>query len=221
MSSARPRSTDGIGILLIQWKKTAGFTAAQCVLALQQQGVEPGSGEVVVTGATGGVGSLSVQLLVQLGYRVVAVTGKRHEHQRLLDAGVHCVLSREELQLDARRPIHSARWAGGVDTVGGELLTQLLRQTKYGGAVAACGLVAGADLNMTLYPFLLRGVALCGVASADCPYPRRKKVWEKLAGPWRLEVPESWVREVSLEGLQACLDAMRQGQVAGRVIVKL
>ena len=200
---------------------TAGFTAAQCVMALKQQGVEPEAGEVVVTGATGGVGCLSVQLLVHLGYRVVAVTGKAHEHPRLLDAGVERVISRAELMLDARRPLHSARWAGGIDTVGGELLTHLLRQTQYGGAVAACGLVAGAELNMTLYPFLLRGVALCGVASADCPYPRRREIWDKLSGDWRWEVPAGWVHEASLESLQHYLDAMRQGTLAGRVLIKL
>jgi acrylyl-CoA reductase (NADPH) len=200
---------------------TAGFTAAQCVMALQRHGVEPSAGEVVVTGATGGVGCLSVRLLVKLGYAVVAVTGKASEHQRLLESGAARVLSRDELLMDARRPLQSARWSGGVDTVGGEFLTHLLRQTQYGGAVAACGLVAGADLNTTLYPFLLRGVALCGVASADCPYDRRREVWERLSGAWGVELPAAWDHEIGLDGLQSYLDKMRHGRVSGRVVVKL
>lgn len=199
---------------------TAGFTAAQCVQAIQRNGVQPSDGEVVVTGATGGVGIVSVQLLVKLGYSVCAVTGKQHETPRLLQLGVHRVITREELMLDARRPLQSARWAGGVDTVGGDLLTHLLRQTRYGGAVAACGLVAGDQLSMTLYPFLLRGVALCGVASADCPYDRRLDIWNKLAGEWRVEMPEDWVTEVELEGLSGCLEQMQAGQLAGRVLVR-
>ncbi len=200
---------------------TAGFTAAQCVHALQRNEVLPDMGEIVVTGATGGVGSLSVQLLAKLGYTVVAVTGKATEHQRLLEMGAARVIGREELVDNSSRPLLSASWGGGVDTVGGQLLNSLLRQTKYGGCVAACGLVAGAELNMTVYPFLLRGVGLAGVASADCPMPRRLEIWRLLSNEWRLEVPATWTREVDLQNLNREVDRMLAGESLGRVIVKL
>lgn len=200
---------------------TAGFTAAQCVHALQQNEVTPAAGEVLVTGATGGVGSLAVQLLVKLGYAVVAVTGKTEEHQRLLELGVTRVLDRAALVDDSERPLLSATWAGGVDTVGGKMLSSLLRQTKSAGCVAACGLVGGAELEMTVYPFLLRGVRLCGVASADCPMPRRLEIWHRLANDWKIEVPPAWIREVSLWQVGDEVDRMLAGQSFGRVVVKL
>jgi len=199
---------------------TAGFTAAQCVMALQVQGVMPGGGEVVVTGASGGVGSLAVRLLAMLGYSVVAVSGKPDWHSQLIRWGAASVLGRDEFQDDAARPMMSARWAGGVDTVGGPMLARMIKETRYGGAVAACGLVAGAQLDVTLYPFLLRGVALCGVASADCPRDKRLKVWSQLAGPWKLPTLDEGVTESTLEQLPSLTSDMLRGEVAGRVIVR-
>lgn len=199
---------------------TAGFTAAQCVMALQIQGVMPGGGEVVVTGASGGVGSLAVRLLAMLGYGVVAVSGKPDWHSQLTRWGATRVLSRDEFQDDATRPMMSGRWAGGVDTVGGPMLARMIKQTRYGGAVAACGLVAGAELDVTLYPFLLRGVALCGVASADCPRDKRLRIWAQLAGPWKLATLDEGVTEAGLEQLPELARDMLRGEVAGRVIVR-
>jgi acrylyl-CoA reductase (NADPH) len=198
---------------------TAGFTAAQCVMALQTQDVMPGSGEVVVTGATGGVGSLALRLLAMLGYRVVAVTGKRDWHRQLIAWGAVGVIDRADFADDPARPMLSGRWAGGVDTVGGGPLVRMIKETAFGGGVAACGLVAGADLSMTLYPFLLRGVALCGIASADCPRDKRLRIWEMLAGPWKLPNLEDHVTEVSLETLPITTRKMLSGQTAGRIIV--
>jgi len=198
---------------------TAGFTAAQCVMALQVQGVMPSSGEIVVTGASGGVGSLAVRLLSALGYSVVAISGKTQWHSQLIRWGATRVLGRDEFQNDATRPMMRSQWAGGVDTVGGSMLARLLKETKYGGAVAACGLVAGAQLDVNLYPFLLRGVALCGVASADCPGHKRLKIWSQLAGPWKLATLDEGVTETSLEKLPGLANEMLQGNVAGRVIV--
>lgn len=199
---------------------TAGFTAAQCVAALQSRHLMPSAGEFVVTGASGGVGSLAVRLLLNLGYRVVAVTGKPECREQLNAWGVEQVLDRADFVDDPSRPMFSSRWAGGIDTVGGAPLVRMIKETRYGGAVAACGLVAGADLNMTLYPFLLRGVALCGVASADCPYAKRLEIWQLLAGPWKPLNLDDWVTDVTLEGLPEMIEKIRAGQVIGRVIVR-
>jgi acrylyl-CoA reductase (NADPH) len=200
---------------------TAGFTAAQSVLALQRNEVEPSSGEVVVTGATGGVGSIAVRLLAHLGYEVVAITGKADQQQSLIQLGAKRALARSEILDVSERPLLSARWAGAVDTVGGDLLTSLLRSTRYGGCVTACGLVAGAELSMTVYPFLLRGVSLCGIASADCPAAKRQRIWELLAGNWKPGNLEEYVTEVQLEQLPREIDKISAGQLVGRVIVKI
>jgi len=198
---------------------TAGFTAAQCVMALECNGVKPESGEVIVTGATGGVGSLALRILSHLGYRVVAVTGKTELTEQLIELGAKRVIGRNELLDETTRPLLNSRWAGGVDTVGGHLLTSLLRSTQYGGCVAACGLVAGADLNMTLYPFLLRGVTLSGIGSADCPREKRLRIWDLLAGPWRPANLNQLVSEVSLEQLAVEVQRILAGQQTGRIIV--
>lgn len=200
---------------------TAGFTAAQSVMALERNDVFPGSGEVVVTGASGGVGSLAVRILAQLGYEVVAVTGKEDQHEALLGCGARRVISRQELTADSKRPLLSATWGGAIDTVGGDMLTTLLRSTKYGGCVTACGLVAGADLSMTVYPFLLRGVSLCGIASADCPYEKRLKIWQLLAGAWKPNNLLSMLAEIELAQLPDSIERILLGKIAGRVLVKL
>jgi acrylyl-CoA reductase (NADPH) len=190
------------------------------VMALQVQGVMPGSGPVVVTGASGGVGSLAVRLLAALDYAVVAVSGKPDLKGQLLSWGASEVLGRDEFQDEPQRPMLSARWAGGIDTVGGGMLARMIKQTQYGGAVAACGLVAGSRLDMTLYPFLLRGVALCGIASADCPRQKRLKIWSQLAGPWKLANLSDAVTEASLEEMPGLAAAMLRGEISGRVVVK-
>jgi len=198
---------------------TAGFTAAQCVIALQTQNVTPASGPVVVTGASGGVGSLALRLLAMLGYRVVAVSGKHHWHAQLIAWGAHRVMGRDEFVDDPTRPMLSAKWAGGVDTVGGGVLARLVKETKQNGAIAACGLVAGSDLPLTLYPFLLRGVALCGIASADCEREKRLRIWDLLSGPWKLPNLHEGVTEAGLEAVSSLVSQMLRGEIAGRVII--
>ncbi len=200
---------------------TAGFTAAQSVLALQRNELLPDSGEVVVTGASGGVGSLSVRILARLGYEVVAVTGKAEQHETLLACGAKRVVGRQELADDSKKPLLTVNWAGAIDTVGGEMLTTLLRSTKYGGCVTACGLVAGAELSMTVYPFLLRGVSLCGIASADCPHDKRHKIWELLAGAWKPDSLERMLIEIELEQLPEYVERILAGANVGRVVVSL
>lgn len=157
---------------------TAGFTAAQCVLVLCHNDLKNEMGEVVVTGATGGVGSMAVRLLAQLGYQVVAVTGKPQMTDRLLAWGARCVIQRNDLIEPSKRPMLSAQWAGAIDTVGGTMLSNLLRSTKYGGCVAACGLVAGCaigDVTLSISPPRHHA---CGIASADCPREKRLRIWD-------------------------------------------
>lgn len=199
---------------------TAGFTAAQSVVALQRNEVLPDSGEVVVTGATGGVASLAIRILSHLGYDVTAVTGKAHQFESLLEMGAARCIARSDFMDDSKRPLLSARWAGGVDTVGGDLLTTLLRGAQYGGCVTACGLVAGAELQMTVYPFLLRGITLCGIASADCPYDKRTEIWNRLAGAWKPDNLDALVTEVRLDGVMAEVERILAGQISGRVLVR-
>lgn len=200
---------------------TAGFTAAQCVLALQTNGIGPEAGEVVVTGATGGVGSLAVKLLSQLGYHVVAVTGKSQLAAQVMTWGAREVIGRDEVTNETTKPLLSARWAAAVDTVGGNTLTTILRQTKDYGVVAACGLVGGTELPLTVHPFLLRGVILAGIASAALPYQRRLGIWERLSGPWRILGLKELVTEVSLEDLEGKIQAILKGEIVGRTVVKV
>lgn len=199
---------------------TAGFTAAQSVLKIEQHGIKPADGEIVVTGATGGVGSISVALLAKLGYCVAAVTGKPEQADMLRALGAERILSREEVNDASDQPLLSSRWAAAVDTAGGNVLATLLRTLKYRGCVAACGLVAGVELPTTVYPFLLRGVTLYGIDSAKCPYAERLEIWHRLAGPWRLDNLGPLVREITLAEVPAAVDDMLAGQALGRVLVR-
>jgi putative YhdH/YhfP family quinone oxidoreductase len=198
---------------------TAGFTAAQCVTAIVDHGIGPGSGPVVVTGATGGVGSLAVAILAQLGYEVAAVTGKTTEHPFLHRLGAAKILGRRDVVDTSDRPLLSARWAAAVDTVGGQPLATILRSTSHRGCVAACGLVAGTDLPLTVYPFILRGVTLAGIDSAKCPRPQRLEMWQKLAGPWRVDHLEELAEAVTLSNVLNSVQEMLAGEIVGRTLV--
>jgi acrylyl-CoA reductase (NADPH) len=199
---------------------TAGFTAAQSVQALQHHGVMPGAGEVVVTGATGGVGSIAVALLAKLGYEVAAVTGKPEQHDLLRQLGAKRFLTRDDVDDRSDAPLLKSQWVGAVDTVGGNVLGTLLRSTKYRGCVTACGLVAGVDVPMTVYPLLLRGVTLCGIDSAKCPREPRMEIWRKLSTDWRLDNLAPLVREVTLTELPATIAEMLAGKAVGRTLVR-
>ena len=164
---------------------TAGFTAGLCVDALERHGVAPDRGEVVVTGASGGVGSLSVALLAKLGHHVVAVTGKTSAHDYLRRLGAREILPRQAVDDRSGKPLLSGRWAGGVDTVGGNTLGTILRATQHGGCVAACGMASGTDLLVTVYPFILRAVTLTGVDAAYCPDALRHECWFRLSTTWK------------------------------------
>jgi acrylyl-CoA reductase (NADPH) len=198
---------------------TAGFTAALCVGALQDHHVAPGEGEVVVTGASGGVGGFAVMILARLGYRVVAATGKPQARQRLAKWGAARIIGRAEVSDEGKEALHSARWAGAVDTVGGTTLATLLRQTKGGGCVSACGLVGGADLPMTVYPFILRGITLAGIDSVWRPHSQRIEIWRKLAGDWMPEGLDLLAAEIGLNQLKHYVAKILDGQIIGRVVV--
>ncbi|MCE9527948.1 MAG: zinc-binding dehydrogenase [Planctomycetales bacterium] len=200
---------------------TAGFTAAQCVHAIQLNGVTPDAGEIIVTGATGGVGCLAVMILKQLGYSVAAVTGKPELEPRLKTWGASRVISRQEAIDSSPKPLLSAKWAGAVDTVGGNTLATILRSTKEYGVVSACGLVGGTDLPLTVHPFILRGVILAGISSQNLPPPRRNDIWQKLAGAWKPDHLEDVVTEISLEQAEEHVQKILKGEVAGRTILRI
>lgn len=198
---------------------TAGFTAALGVWLLKRHDIEPASGEVLVTGATGGVGSLAVATLAKLGYRVVAVSGKQDMHAQVKAWGAAEVLGRDVLADSSQRPLLSGRWAGVIDTVGGQPLANLLKAVKPWGCVAACGLVAGVELPTTVYPFILRGVTLTGIDSATCPMPLRQSLWQRLATDWKPNGLETLAREVTLSQLSAVAAEILQGKIVGRTLV--
>jgi acrylyl-CoA reductase (NADPH) len=200
---------------------TAGFTAGLCVDALQKHGVLPDKGEVIVTGASGGVGSMAVALLSKLGYDVAAVTGKRSAHDLLRDLGAQRILAREEVDDRSGRPLLHSCWAGGVDTVGGNILTTLLRSLRYGGCVASCGLTAGADLSLTVFPFILRAAALAGIDAAYPPLPLRHEIWQRLADPWKPLELSSMVEEIELQELPERIADILAGRITGRVLVRI
>ena len=199
---------------------TAGLTAALCVTRLMAFGLAKDSGEVLVTGATGGVGSVAVGLLSKLGFNVVAATGKTVESEFLTRLGAKVVISREEASDTSGRPLQKGRWAGVVDTVGGNILATAIKSTKYGGLVAACGNAMSADLAVSVYPFILRGVSLLGVDSVEVPMNTRLRTWQKLAHDWKVDL-STIASECSLEELSPKIDLLLQGGVRGRVIVDL
>jgi acrylyl-CoA reductase (NADPH) len=199
---------------------TAGFTAAQCVQKIVDHGVTPTDGEIVVTGATGGVGCLAVALLAKLKYRVAAVTGKPEQAAMLKRLGAATILAREEASDATDRPMLKSRWAAAVDTVGGNVLPTLVRSLAYRGCVTACGLVAGDQLPLTVYPFLLRGVTLYGIDSAKCPREPRLEIWRRLSLEWKLHDLEFLRREVTLSEVPAAVEAMLAGKSHGRVLVR-
>lgn len=198
---------------------TAGYTAMLCVLALERMGVTPGDKEVLVTGAAGGVGSVAVALLDRLGYTVAASTGRAELGDYLQSLGATTIIGRAELAEPSKRPLDAERWAGVVDSVGGETLASALRGTCYGGAVAACGLAGGGHLPTTVYPFILRGVSLVGVDSVMCPKPKRLEAWKRLASDLPIEKLEAMTTVEPLSKVPELAAEILKGQVRGRVVI--
>lgn len=200
---------------------TAGFTAGLCVDALQRHGVLPQCGPVVVTGASGGVGSLAVAILAKLGYEVVAVTGKSTAHGLLRRLGACEILPRDAVDDPSGKPMLSGRWAGAVDTVGGNILSTVLRACRHSGCVAACGLAGGNQLTMTVYPFILRGITLAGIDAAWCPLDLRHEIWRRLAGPWKPEGLEALAQFERLDTIQPRIADILAGRITGRVVLEI
>lgn len=212
---------DGLSLKDSMILGTAGFTAAQCVHAIQLNGVTPDDGEIIVTGATGGVGCLAVKLLAKLGYPVVAVTGKAQLKAELYQWGAGRVISREDAVNASDKPLLSAFWSGAVDTVGGQTLATIVRETKPYGVVAACGLVGGTDLKLTVHPFILRGVTLAGISSATLPLDRRIEIWRKLSREWRLEGLDKLATTVSLPEVELYVQRILKGDIVGRTLIQI
>ncbi len=199
---------------------TAGFTAALSIVRMERIGLSPVDGPVIVTGATGGVGSVAVELLATLGYDVTALTGKDSEHDHLRSLGAKEVLSRHELEMGTR-PLGKSTWAGAVDPVGGDILAWLTRTMKYGGCISSSGLTAGIDLNTTVLPFILRGVSLLGIDSAMCPMEQRREVWQRLATHMKPARLPTLAEEITLAGLPGAFSTMLAGEARGRKVVKI
>jgi acrylyl-CoA reductase (NADPH) len=199
---------------------TAGFTAMLSVMALERHGLKPDSGPVVVTGAAGGVGSVAVALLAKLGYQVTASTGRPQEAEYLKGLGASEVIDRAELAGPVK-PLAKERWAGGVDSVGSTTLANMLSMTKYGGAVAACGLAGGMDLPTSVAPFILRGVSLLGIDSVHCPQNRRQEAWRRLDSDLDRGKLEAMTTQIGLPEVIETAGRILEGRVRGRIVVKV
>jgi len=198
---------------------TAGFTAALSLRRLQRNGQQSESGPVLVTGATGGVGSLAIALLTNAGYEVIAATGKTEETENLKILGAGTIIRRDEVNDQSGRALLRGRWAGAIDTVGGNTLATVIKSCMVHGSVACCGNVSSAGLNTTVFPFILNGVSLLGINSATCPMPERKIIWELLANAWKVQLPESYIQECSLVELPHWINSILKGNLHGRVIL--
>lgn len=198
---------------------TAGYTAMLCVLALEDHGVSPDSGPILVTGASGGVGSIAIAILAKLGFAVTASTGRLGEAGYLTELGASEIVDRAELSMENPRPLQTARWAGAIDPVGSHTLANVLAQTDSGGCVAACGLAQGMDLPATVAPFILRGVTLAGIDSVYQPMARRREAWDRLASDLDPAKLTSLTETVGLDDVFGVAERILQGQVRGRVVV--
>jgi acrylyl-CoA reductase (NADPH) len=199
---------------------TAGYTAMLAVMALERADIDPSRGPVIVTGAAGGVGSVAVALLAKLGYAVAASTGRTEEAAYLQSLGASEIINRSELTGPAR-PLAKERWAGGIDAVGSITLANVLSMTRYGGAVAACGLAGGMDLPTTVAPFILRGVSLIGIDSVMCPLPQREAAWRRLEADLDRDKIAAMANEIGLDEVIAAGRRIVEGKVRGRIVVKI
>jgi putative YhdH/YhfP family quinone oxidoreductase len=200
---------------------TAGFTAGLAVVRMEHEGLKPGSGPVAVTGATGGVGSIAIDILAGLGHHVVALTGKEHETDYLKGIGAKEVMLRSSLDLAKIKPLDKAMWAGAVDNLGGEILAWLAATMQIGAPLASVGLAASMSLNTTVAPFILRGVSLLGVDSVNCPMPQRQRVWGRLATDLRPKHLAQFTRTIPFDDLPKAFDDFIKAKVRGRVVVDM
>jgi alcohol dehydrogenase len=200
---------------------TAGYTAALAVELMQHNGLKPENGPVIVNGATGGVGSVAIDILSKLGYHVVALTGKAEEETYLRSIGATEIMARQDLDLSSVKPLAKATWAGAVDNLGGDVLAWMLSTMKQWGTVASVGLAADARLNTTVMPLILRGVALLGINSSENPMAMRQKLWDRLARDWKPSRVQAKVRTIDFDELPTHFDAFLKGMIRGRTVVRI
>lgn len=212
---------DGLSLKESMMLGTGGLTAALSVQELVESGVTPDDGPILVTGATGGVGSLAVAMLAKAGYQVTAVTGKMDQEDYLKGLGAERAISRETMMAGSERPMLKTTWAGVVDCVGGDMLATAIKSAKYDGVVTCCGLVGSIDIPINVFPFILRGVRLIGIDSAECPMPKRVSVWQRMATELKPDNLEEMVDEVGLDGLEEKINGMLKAQLKRKVLVNL
>ncbi len=200
---------------------TAGFTAALSVWHVIENGITPDDGDILVSGATGGVGSIAVSILSKLGYAVTAVNGVVDETDYLKEIGARRIISIDEASDTSGKPLLKSVWAAAIDTLGGPILATTIKSTKYGATVTCCGNVASADLPLNVYPFILRGVKLIGIDSQNCPMPLRKKIWHKIASEWRIEWLNTLTTEAPFDDLDNRIELMLQGKHIGRTVINM
>ena len=199
---------------------TAGLTAGLCVRKILLNGIKPEDGEVFVTGATGGVGIIAVMLLVKLGFNVVAITGKDDQTDLLMSLGAKEIINRSEFEGDMKSPLAKPRWAGGIDAVGSDILSNLITATHQRAAIACCGMVGGINLNTSIFPFILRGLSLLGIDSAETLIEVKKEIWNNFASDWKLEKINDQIKDVGLEELSSEIEKILKGEQVGRVRLK-
>ena len=210
---------DGMTLKQAMAVGTAGFTAMQSVMALEQHGLKPSGREVVVTGAAGGVGSVAIAILARLGYKVAASTGRMELHEYLGELGASAILDRAALAAPSKRSLDPERWAGGIDNVGGDTLVGLLRSTAAGGSITSCGLAGGAAFTSTVFPFILRGVNLLGINSVNLPNARRREIWDRIARDLPMRLLDRMTQVEPLEKIRELGEAILAGKIRGRTVI--
>lgn len=215
------RTPDAITDKEIMTFGTAGLTAALSVNELIENDVKPEDGEILVTGATGGVGSIAVSILSKIGYQVVAISGKAERIDYLKEIGAKDVVLRNDFNEGAKKPMMGEKYAGVVDTVGGEVLANALKYIKYDGVATCCGLTSSHELNTNVFPFILRGVRLVGIDSVECKLEKKQAAWEKVASKWKVDTLDSITNEISLDEIKKAYDLLLAGRAVGRYVVKI
>ena len=215
------RIPDAISDREIMTFGTAGLTAALSVNELIENGIKPESGDILVTGATGGVGSIAIAILSKLGYNITAISGKKERIDFLKKIGANEVILREEFEEESKKPLLSEKYSGVVDTVGGKILANALKQIKYDGVATCCGLTSSHELNTNVFPFILRGVRLIGIDSVECKLEKKQAAWEKLASRWKINSLNSIINEISLDEIKVAYEHLLSGKAVGRYVVKI
>jgi len=215
------RIPDSISDKEIMTFGTAGLTAALSVNELIENGIKPESGDILVTGATGGVGSIAIAILSKLGYNIIAISGKKDRIDFLKKIGAKEVILREVFEEESNKPILSEKYAGVIDTVGGKILANALKEVKYDGVVTCCGLTSSSQLNTNVFPFILRGVRLIGIDSVECKLEKKQAAWEKLASRWKINSLNTIINEITLDEIKTSYDHLLSGKAVGRYVVKI